>query len=284
MTTTEAPPGPPERPTLYANAAKQLLASHCALVGLVARKHLETHHPRRSDWAVGALIAGFLHDIGKIDPGFQAQLGEGPPDSPFGAGPSAHEASWALTHLAFDPSRMRKSMPATLPWPVVQYAIYWRHYAPSNAWATKRFASLSQICRKAGEWMVTYPPVLTQLLADIRDAAKVELFEVEPEPRVTGEVQTPAYDRDADLGKVGLTPAELAHDKAMSAAIRSSLLFADRMVSPMGPSDVGHWLSAWRKQKLLPDLEHRVREVDDYTTIPGDHFFNQAGLQIDLRR
>lgn len=270
-------------PPKIANAAKQPLASHCALVGLVAQKYAETHYPRRPDWALGALLAGFLHDIGKLDPAFQAQLAAGgPPDSPFGAGPRIHEMSWALTHLAFDPAKMRRHLPAGLAWPVIQYAVYWRQHTPINSWETKRFASLSQVCRKAGAWMQSYQEALSQLLAGIRTVAQVALFEIEPDVRLTGEVQTPAFDRGADLAHLGasMTEAQRELDKSMCAAIRSALLFADRMISPMGPGEVGDWLHAWRTHKRLPDLVQTVHEVDDYTTIPGDHRFTQGGLQI----
>ena len=130
--------------------------------------------------------------------------------------------------------------------------------------------------------MSCYQETLIQLLADIKALAQVELFEVESEVRVTGEVQTPAYDRAVDLAPLGaaLTPAQRTLDKSMCAAIRSALLFADRMISPMGPGEVGDWLHAWRTHKRLPDLVQTVHEVDDYTTIPGDHHFNQGGLQI----
>jgi len=271
------------RPLYIANAAKQPLASHCALVGLVAQKHVETHHPRRTDWALGALLSGFLHDIGKLDPAFQAQLAAGgPPDSPFGAGPRIHEMSWALTHLAFDPAKVRRQLPSTLAWPVIQYVVYWRQHTPINSWETKRFASLSQVCSKAGAWMRSYQQPLAQLLEDIRALAQVPLLEVEADVRVTGEVQTPAYDRAADLAHLGaaMTEAQRALDKSMCAGIRSALLFADRMISPMGPGEVGDWLHAWRAHKRLPDLVQTVQEVDDYTTIPGDQFFNQGGLRI----
>jgi hypothetical protein len=279
-------PGAPDaagRPLHIANAARQPLAGHCALVGLVARKYVETHNPRRSDWALGALLSGFLHDIGKLDPVFQAQLAAGgPPDSPFGAGPRIHEMSWALTHLAFDPAKVRLLLPSTLPWPVIQYAVYWRQHAPINTWESKRFASLSQICRKAGEWMTSYQAPLAQLLVDIKALAQVPLFEVEPDLRLTGEVQTPAYDRAADLAHLGkaITEAQRALDKSMCAAIRSALLFADRMISPMGSGEVGDWLHTWRVHKRLPDLVQTVREVDDYTTIPGDRRFTQTGMQF----
>ena len=123
---------------------------------------------------------------------------------------------------------------------------------------------------------------LAQLLADIKAHAQVALFEVEPDVRLTGEVQTPAYDRATDLAPLGaaMTEAQRALDKSMCAAIRSALLFADRMISPMGPGEVGDWLHAWRAHKRLPDLVQKVQEVDDYTTIPGDHHFTQGGLRI----
>ncbi len=277
----DAPGNSGDRPLYIANAAKQPLAGHCALVGLVAQKHVMTHHPRRTDWPLGALLSGFLHDIGKLDPAFQAQLvSGGPPDSPFGAGPRIHEMSWALTHLAFDPAKMRRRLPATLAWPVIQYAVYWRQHTPINSWETKRFASLSQVCSKAGAWMANYQQPLAQLLADIQALAQAAPFEIEPDVRLTGEVQTPAYDRAADLAHLGasMTQELRALDKSMCAAIRSALMFADRMISPMGPGEVGDWLHAWRAHKTLPDLVHAVQEVDDYTTIPGERRFTQSGL------
>jgi hypothetical protein len=85
-----------------------------------------------------------------------------------------------------------------------------------------------------------------------------------------------------DLAPLGaaVTQAQRALDKSMCAAIRSALLFADRMISTMGPGEVNDWLHAWRTHKRLPDLVQAVQEVDDYTTIPGDHRFNQGGLRI----
>lgn len=252
-------------------------------MGLVARKHVQTHHPRRAEWGIGALVAGFLHDIGKLDPAFQAQLvAGGPPESPFGAGPRIHEMSWALTHLAFDPAKMRKHLPAGLPWPVVQYVVYWRQHTPINVWETKRFASLSQVCKKAGPWMGTYQEPLARHLQEIAAQAGEGVFDVEPDVRLTGEVQTPAYDRAADLAHLGslMSPELRELDKQMCAGIRAGLLFADRMVSRMGPGEVGDWLHAWRAHKRLPDLVFAVQEVDDYTTIPGDQFFDQGGSKV----
>jgi len=72
----------------------------------------------------------------------------------------------------------------------------------------------------------SYQESLTQLLADIKTLAQVALFEVEPDVRLTGEVQTPAYDRATDLAHLGaaMTQAQRALDKSMCAAIRSALL------------------------------------------------------------
>jgi len=263
----------------FANAARQHLASHCALVGLVARKHVEQNHPRRTDWALGAMLAGFLHDIGKLDPAFQDQLALGePPDSPFGAGPRVYETSWALTHLAFDPARMRKHLPAALPWPIIQYVVYWRKPTPINAWEQKRFASLSQIRQRAGAWIENYPLDLSEFMVDLEVRTAVPLFEMEPQPRITGEVQTPAFKREADLPAM-MSAEERSSQEVMGTAIRSALLFSDRMVSPMGGREVDDWLHAWRTSKLLPELVTKVHEVDDYTTIPGDDFFNQDGVR-----
>jgi len=73
---------------------------------------------RGAGLGVGALLSGFLPRHRKTDPAFQAQLAAGgPPDSPFGAGPRIHEMSWALTHLAFDPAKMRRHLPLTLACP-----------------------------------------------------------------------------------------------------------------------------------------------------------------------
>ncbi|HXW64441.1 MAG TPA: hypothetical protein VEK74_05120, partial [Burkholderiaceae bacterium] len=51
---------PKDAVVYYANARRQVLSSHCAMVGLLARKYLEVHYPRWPDWSLGALHAGFL--------------------------------------------------------------------------------------------------------------------------------------------------------------------------------------------------------------------------------
>ena len=257
----------------YANAGRQVLSSHCAMVGLLARKHLETHHPRWPHWSLGALHAGFLHDLGKLDPSFQEQVLLGEPPSTMTA-PRVHELSWAITHLAFDPIKVRKLLPSTLPWHVIQYAVFWRRASTTGSSEHKRFANLEQLCKRAGDWIQAVQPELSILLADIREKTGMPVFEVEPRGRPVGNFETPVFRQEQRRTSEAMLaePSKNPPQESMDTALRSGLTFANRMVSAMSAVELEDALQAWRKNRFLPDLVIE-RERDDYTTVPLDMTF-----------
>jgi hypothetical protein len=266
---------PKDAVVYYANARRQVLSSHCAMVGLLARKYLEVHYPRWPHWALGALHAGFLHDLGKLDPAFQAQLLMAEPPNTV-AGPRIHELSWALTYLAFDPGKVRKLLPSNLPWHVIQYAVFWRQTNTSNPWEQKRFANLEQICTRAGDWIQNSQPSLVVLLADIRTKTNMPVFEVELRGRPVGNVETPIFRQAQKRASDDMLndPTKKPPQESMDTAIRTGLNFANRMVSAMSALELEEAVQAWCKTKFLPDLVIE-RERDDYTTVPLDATFTQ---------
>ena len=266
---------PKEAAAYYANAGRQVLSSHCAMVGLLARKYLEVHYPRWPHWALGALHAGFLHDLGKLDPAFQAQLLTAEPPNTL-AGPRIHELSWAVTHLAFEPAKVRKLLPSTLPWHAIQYAVFWRQTSTSGPREQKRFANLEQLCKRAGDWTQSFQPTLAVLLADIRSKTGFPVFEVEPRPRPVGNVETPLFrqEQKRTSDEILADPTKKPPQESMDTAIRTGLNFANRMVSAMSTLELEEAVRAWSKSKFLPDLVIE-RERDDYTTVPLEHTFTQ---------
>jgi len=266
---------PKDAVVYYANARRQVLSSHCAMVGLLARKYLEVHQPRWPHWALGALHAGFLHDLGKLDPAFQAQLLMAEPPNT-SAGPRIHELSWALTHLAFDPAKVRKLLPSTLPWHVIQYAVFWRQTSTSSPGEQKRFANLEQLCKRAGDWIQSIQPALAVLLADIRTKTCLPVFEVDPRGRPVGNVETPIFRQEQKrrYDEMLADPTKKPPQESMDTAIRSGLNFANRMVSAMSALELEEAVQVWCKTQFLPDLVIE-RERDDYTTVPLDATFTQ---------
>ena len=57
-----------------ANTTQQSLLEHCCAIGILSANFLERFAPTDIQLIRAALVSGALHDLGKLDPTFQAFL------------------------------------------------------------------------------------------------------------------------------------------------------------------------------------------------------------------
>jgi CRISPR-associated endonuclease/helicase Cas3 len=263
---------------LIANASKQLLAEHCALVGLLAEKIINETYVDATRWGETARVAGFLHDIGKLDPTFQGFLrkGEctGEEDSPdgvhiaeprnatrfsFNEYPRHNEVSWALLSLYVDRRRIDKELLRG-----VEYAVFWHHAKPLRL-VDDAFSTQRQILApfKDKDWSpLLASEQLMQLIVQIYEAAG-ECLTAEwlGDSPIEADMSTPTFKGEYAELTVSLLDESVKREAYLS-AVRSAVVSADRIVSGLSASELSGWLEVFRSSGELPAYSRADKGMD----------------------
>ena len=289
---------------LLANTKSQPLASHCALVGLLAARLLKTTYPSApSSWSNTVKWAGFLHDIGKMDATFQEFLTSHSEENDgvhlttkkhsWSEYPRHNEVSWLLLSWL---SREQCSswVKDELHFNAMAYAVFWHHAKPlrQEDWNTSTLL-LNQHCA----WVPasSTSQALNTLLDDILSAAgenKTPPF-VANYPSLNQ--PTPSFKEHYSNGTLTIEKQNTALDaEAFRTAVRACLVGADRIVSALTPEELKAHLESkgaslsWDdfNEDIAPLNNSIASMLDTFKLQPANHVRNEqqhhAAVQLNL--
>jgi CRISPR-associated endonuclease/helicase Cas3 len=147
----------PIKGVVYANTQLQRLDHHLLAVGLVAQQLYCTFYPDKKNQANAVFIAGCMHDIGKLDPSFQAWV-VNPKNKSFQADDGQHidtakfsfekhprhnEISALIFQCIADRAKGIRQIKQS-----IKHAIYWHHAKPFRPNAKDGFDTYGKIYNK----------------------------------------------------------------------------------------------------------------------------------------
>jgi len=263
---------------LIANTKKQALAAHCFAVGLLSKKLTEAQSDSNSLSNI-AFLAGVFHDIGKVDPAFQdwAQKGKSSNDSNgehIGSGTFSfeqharhNEISLLIAHLIIGVDRSEKKAFAkknkllnrfTLE--TLFHAIYWHHAKPLRKVA---FDDLLVIYKKSiSHNLSTILSAVSSVFSDVNTFSlqhntqtihfEHDLDNIEDMIDELIKIPVPSYKKYiANENKIEhfVSTVQL---NAENNIVRSSLIYADKLVSSLTPEALETHIHNQTLETLLP--------------------------------
>ena len=261
----DIPSDKPNPNWLYANTHLQVLAEHLYAVGYVAEQ-LHRRLISNNDHSEAIFVAGCLHDIGKIDPAFQAwainpkkkdfaaEDGQHIDDSKFSfeKHPRHNEISVLLYEL-LDPIGFKEINSANKL--AIKHAVYWHHAKPYRKEKDPDFATYGGIHKKLSGNLtgITFSELIEKTQSVLKD-----LSEVDCRYRgIEGSVLAKIYSEDVDLDvlariKATPLPAYKSYESderiesyqrqiktnAFNNIIRACVISADRLVSALSASEL----------------------------------------------
>ncbi len=281
----------PIRGVLYANTKLQRLDQHLFAVGFVAKALYQHFFPERKQLSKAMFLSGCLHDIGKIDPGFQswvtkeknkayvAEDGQHVDDKgkfSFENHPRHNEISVLLYHLLDNKSLTAVNRKNKLS---VKHAIYWHHAKPLRAKSSKkRFETYGDVFKildtnlSDKAWIDVVIPSIALLNkvcgiekryngSEESYLLKCFLNEVDEEDVIDLHNQSlPRYKEydsaDDDLEKF----KNAASVNAINNEIRACLITADRWVSAVTAAELeAHIANKSLDSFVLKNIEHYIK-------------------------
>ncbi|MFT6990964.1 MAG: CRISPR-associated endonuclease/helicase Cas3 [Paraglaciecola sp.] len=277
----------PLKGVAYANTQLQRLDHHLFAVGYVAKKLYLRFYPVQTPMLQAAFISGCLHDIGKLDPNFQAWVikdknksyiaddGQHIDETKFSfeKHPRHNEISVLLYEL-FDDISLK--IPNTATKKRIKHAVYWHHAKPfrpkggfetlgdiykkldvslkGGAWeqvVVKSRELLNKVCEIDCKYQTTEKSLLSKCLVECVDKDKIDYVEA---------IQLPKYKNYSPDEKIS-EYEEQVRSNASNNQLRACLITADRWVSSL----TAHELGSAIKHKTLDDFINTQLESNNLT-------------------
>lgn len=291
---------------LYANTKKQLLASHSALIGLVAEKILNTFYPNApSQLSSVVRWAGFLHDLGKIDPNFQQyiesqtkkdedDLSDGSHINASKKGhskfnwnqyPRHNEISWLLILSLFSNENLRQVLDKNIDGlDILLYAVYWHHAKPlrdskdiEKFTKAKNLLSISEL-----SWIKQEDTfnIVSSFVNDVINLTK-ETLSIKPTLFTNNHQIVPDFKSyNSQLTFENLNSAVTS--ESYNAMVRSCVVGADRIISTMTAVEIENWLDVYQTTKELPAIpEHPSQKDIPFLRNQIDNLISKFNLDLN---
>ena len=274
---------------ILANTNEQPLSQHLFAVGYLGYKIIEKMQISNPKLAQAALIAGILHDIGKLDPQFQGwlktKIGKEPlntsdemlPDLPddgvhidnsirghtkftFEKHPRHHEISWLLAQAILPTDALNTNQRNQ-----VFHGIYWHHTRPYRK-DDKFFMQAKGIHKLFVKSLKSESinKITDELSAVLNDVAKISTNYTD----VNFDNLIPKWNKNFELTQEDLPSYkiydELAEDidefttdikpNALNNLIRTAVISADRMVSAMPAEDLADYIKEGTLEQAIDSI------------------------------
>ena len=275
--------------SILANTSEQPLSQHLFAVGYLGYKLIEKLQINNSKLAQSALIAGILHDIGKLDPQFQqwlkVKIGKEPvdtsdetlPDLPddgvhidnsirghtkftFETHPRHHEISWLLAQSILPSDLLNPTQRNQ-----IFHGIYWHHTRPYRK-DDKFFTQAKGIHKLFIKSLKSdsINKVMDELSAVLNDVAEISKGYTD----IEFETLLPKWNTGFQLTQEDLPNYknydELAEDvdeftvdikpNALNNLIRTAVISADRIVSAMPAEDLADYIKEGNLEQAIDNI------------------------------
>lgn len=285
----------PKQDEFYANTHLQPLALHSFAVGYMARKLLEqtVNNDDYVQLANIALLAGILHDLGKLDPWFQNWVKKGKQKEPdddgqhigdnkksgFNNHPRHNEISLFLFNLFEDQCKgINNALKIAL-----QHVIYWHHAKPwrQNDQFTGVYKAyeilLKNISRKEIEELARNTLKLLKRIHQIAchyDESLNQIGKNLPWQIDTFSEQTEnfSYHKNStpypEFKHYSLSDSETLRraiaTNAQHNLLRACVISADRLISSLSADDLSEYISQNRLDELLDNMQEESTDLSSY--------------------
>lgn len=281
---------------LLANTAQQSLLEHCCAIGILSANFLERFAPTDIQLIRAALVSGALHDLGKLDPTFQAFLKKPKGTTDFGVDgvhivsskfsfekhARHNEISLLLFNWLRDPADKSINQESL---ERIRHVIFWHHAQPLRKQEIKEldFICGSLTASLAGQSQAQFAALVLEFLTDLQLALKdyvqkdVPLLPRWEDPDALDDFNdlstqsVPAYKRYSTAQSEFEGYRREVLRNAKNSVVRAAVITSDRLVSALPPAELNQRL----QQRTLHEMVEQALFSDSNLVNEVEHCLAQ---------